>query len=64
MLHPTACTRLNAKQTADFLGISVRLLRKWREQRPLVLSFYVLNKRHIRYERADLLAFLEKAKVK
>lgn len=60
----TANTRMNTRQAAEFLGLSPRLLRAWRAMRPLPIPFYRINSRHVRYERGDLLAFLEKAKVK
>lgn len=55
-------TRLNRKQAAEFLGVSTETLRRW-EKEGEGPPFYRLSEKKIRYEKADLEAFLEESRV-
>jgi hypothetical protein len=53
---------MNDREAADFLGVSVGLLRKWRFYANGGPAYYHVG-RSVRYSRADLTKFLDSARV-
>tara|TARA_B100001559_G_C16348810_1_gene551650 strand:- start:429 stop:599 length:171 start_codon:yes stop_codon:yes gene_type:complete len=53
---------MTSKEAADYLGITTRTLKKWRQQRRL--PFIQLGYNTVRYRETDLIEFLRKNTVK